>query len=304
MSLILEALKKSEANRRLGQAPDLGTPFTPARRGRSPLWALIVIVLALGAGAWWWFGRGTPAPLPAAPQPTVAATSAPSAAAAPAQHQQSLQQEDKRIFNAARRDSNAQTPAAAGKNEQIWVAAQRHDASGPMADRSRRNGSAQPTRTPKTADMRGVPQPHSQVAPPQPHLEVAGQPHPQAAPPQPHPEVAAPQPHPQVAPPQPHPEVAGQPHPQAAPSPVLTTSKLDVPSYYDLPFATRKALPQLRMSMHVYTADPKQRFVILDGARMVEGDATTDDVTLREIRPDGVVLEFQGQRFFFPRDGL
>ena len=85
---------------------------------------------------------------------------------------------------------------------------------------------------------------------------------------------------------------------------MLTTSKLDVPSYYDLPFATRKALPQLRMSMHVYTADPKQRFVILDGARMVEGDATTDDVTLREIRPDGVVLEFQGQRFFFPRDGL
>jgi general secretion pathway protein B len=56
--------------------------------------------------------------------------------------------------------------------------------------------------------------------------------------------------------------------------------------------------------MHVYAADPKQRFVILDGTRMVEGDATTDAVTLREIRPDGVVLEFQGQRFFFPRDGL
>jgi general secretion pathway protein B len=278
MSLILEALKKSEANRRLGQAPDLGTPFTPARRGRSPLWALIVIVLALGAGAWWWFGRGTPAPVPAARQPAVAATPAQSRTAVPAQGPASLQQEDKRIFNAARRDSNAQTPAAAGKNEQMWVAAQRHDASGPMADRARRNGSAQPTRTPKTADMRGVPQPH--------------------------PEAAAPQPHPEIAAPQPHPEVAGQPHPQAAPSPVLTASKLDVPSYYDLPFATRKALPQLRMSMHVYTADPKQRFVILDGARMVEGDATTDDVTLREIRPDGVVLEFQGQRFFFPRDGL
>jgi general secretion pathway protein B len=77
-----------------------------------------------------------------------------------------------------------------------------------------------------------------------------------------------------------------------------------VPAYYDLPFATRKALPQLSMSMHVYAADSKQRFVILDGARMVEGDTTTDRVTLREIRPDGVILEFQGQRFFFPRDGL
>ncbi len=79
--------------------------------------------------------------------------------------------------------------------------------------------------------------------------------------------------------------------------------RLDVPTYYDLPFATRKALPPLSMSMHVYTADPKQRFVILDGTRMAEGDSTPDNMSLREIRPDGVILEFQGQRFFFPRDG-
>ena len=57
------------------------------------------------------------------------------------------------------------------------------------------------------------------------------------------------------------------------------------------------------MSMHVYTADPKQRFIILDGTRMAEGDSMPDNVSLREIRPDGVILEFQGQRFFFPRDG-
>ncbi|MHB8678153.1 MAG: general secretion pathway protein GspB, partial [Rudaea sp.] len=96
-------------------------------------------------------------------------------------------------------------------------------------------------------------------------------------------------------PPQPHPETT-------APTPMVP--KLDVPTYYDLPFATRKALPQLTLSMHVYTADPKQRFVILDGTRMAEGDTTSDSITVREIRPDGVVLEFQGQRFFFPRDGL
>jgi general secretion pathway protein B len=151
--------------------------------------------------------------------------------------------------------------------------------------------------------MRGnTPQPHPE--PGQPHPEP-GQPHPEAG--QPHPEPGQPhpepgQPHPEPG--QPHPE-PGQPHPEAAGSQqVPGTPKLDVPAYYDLPFATRKALPQLSMSMHVYTADPKQRFVILDGARMVEGDTTTDRVTLREIRPDGVILEFQGQRFFLPRDGL
>jgi general secretion pathway protein B len=337
MSLILEALKKSEANRRLGQAPDLGTPFTPVQRGRSPLWATLVIVLSLGIGLWWWFGRGTPAPTPAAPEPSVAA--APGRTAAPAPNREALQKEDQRVFAAARRqESNAQAAATAGKDGQIWVAAQRHDATERMARRPARTTPpattaqtppaparvAAPARAPQPADMHGnTPQPHPEAGQPhpeagQPHPE-AGQPHPEAGQPhpeagQPHPEAGQPhpeagQPHPEAGQPhpeagQPHPE-AGQPHPDAAaPQPVPGTPKLDVPAYYDLPFATRKALPQLSMSMHVYAADPKQRFVILDGARMVEGDTTTDRVTLREIRPDGVILEFQGQRFFFPRDGL
>lgn len=295
MSLILEALKKSEANRRLGQAPDLGTPFTPVRRGRSPLWAMLVIVLSLGIGLWWWFGRGTPAPAPATPPPPIA--TAPGQVAAPAPNREALQLEDKRIFAAAhRQESNAQAAATPGEDQQIWVPAQRRAAEERMARRPARTTPpatsaqtppapahvAEPARAPQPADMRGnTPQPHPE----------AGQPHPEAR--QPHPEPG-----------QPHPE-AGQPHPEAAGSQqVPGTTKLDVPAYYDLPFATRKALPQLSMSMHVYAADPKQRFVILDGARMVEGDTTTDRVTLREIRPDGVILEFQGQRFFFPRDGL
>jgi general secretion pathway protein B len=143
MSLILEALKKSEANRRLGQAPDLGTPFTPARHGRNPVWALLVIVLALGAGLWWWFGRATPAPTPATAVSVVAAAPASDRVAAPAQSHEARQQEDKRIFDAARRrDSNAQAAATTGKNEQIWVAAQRHDATGRPAKRPARKGPA------------------------------------------------------------------------------------------------------------------------------------------------------------------
>ena len=74
--------------------------------------------------------------------------------------------------------------------------------------------------------------------------------------------------------------------------------------YSELPFSVRKALPELRLSMHVYASDPAQRFVILNDSRIGEGDKTTDDVFVREIRPDGVVLEFQSQRFFYPRDGL
>lgn len=278
MSLILEALKKSEANRRLGQAPDLGTPFTPARRERSPLWALIAIVLSLGFGLWWWFGRGGPASAPA--KPPVATTAAPTPAPIPArlrraeparpvparkpapiivdtgaagfgplppgapQRPEQTQQQDQRIFGAERR-------RGAGTSNPPAHVVTRSTPSTPAPVAA----PAQPARAPKTADMRGY------TPPP-------------------------------------------QPHPEAAPQPASAAPKLDIPTYYDLPFATRKSLPQISMSMHVYTADPKQRFVILDGTRMVEGDTTSDSVTLREIRPDGVVLEFQGQRFFFPRDGL
>lgn len=87
MSLILEALRKSEAERRRGAAPDVATelpPPAPARLARRPAWllpALAVPVVALAA--WWWLQRQdtphTPAtaasshaapvaePLPAAP---------------------------------------------------------------------------------------------------------------------------------------------------------------------------------------------------------------------------------------------
>jgi len=76
----------------------------------------------------------------------------------------------------------------------------------------------------------------------------------------------------------------------------------DLPMYYELPFNLRKDLPTLSISMHVFAAVPEQRFVMIDGERKAEGE-TFKELTLREIRPDGMVLEFRGQRFFYPRSG-
>jgi len=57
MSLILEALKKSEAERRLGHAPGLMTPMPATRRrprsGAIAMVALGIAVLVAGASAWW-----------------------------------------------------------------------------------------------------------------------------------------------------------------------------------------------------------------------------------------------------------
>ncbi|HRN60551.1 MAG TPA: hypothetical protein PLI44_10000, partial [Chiayiivirga sp.] len=76
MSLILEALKKSEAERRLGQAPDILTP-APRVAARRPAWiggfalGLGLALLTLGAAAWWFVGR-TPDAVPPAPAAAVA----------------------------------------------------------------------------------------------------------------------------------------------------------------------------------------------------------------------------------------
>jgi hypothetical protein len=76
-----------------------------------------------------------------------------------------------------------------------------------------------------------------------------------------------------------------------------------VQSISDLPYSMRRDLPDIPISMQVYSPDATRRFVVVDGTRKIEGDVIKDSVALREIRANGVVLEFHGQRFFVPRPG-
>lgn len=92
------------------------------------------------------------------------------------------------------------------------------------------------------------------------------------------------------------------PAPAARPDTAAAAARA-LPSVWDLPYATRKDLPDLTLTMHVYAGDPHERFVVIKGERHVEGDDLGDGLTLREIRPDGMVLEFKGTRFVYPRDG-
>ncbi|HET6603347.1 MAG TPA: general secretion pathway protein GspB [Xanthomonadaceae bacterium] len=97
MSLILEALKKSEAERRLGQAPGLLSPTPRISHRRPAPWILVSVAVVALAGVLasaWWLGRSgawapepathtDPAPAPA--QRTVATSPEPTPAAAPEQ---------------------------------------------------------------------------------------------------------------------------------------------------------------------------------------------------------------------------
>jgi general secretion pathway protein B len=67
----------------------------------------------------------------------------------------------------------------------------------------------------------------------------------------------------------------------------------------DLDPEQRKALPPLKLSMHMWNDDPTQRFVILDGNRLREGDRIGDAV-VTAITREGAVLDWEGRRLLVP----
>lgn len=74
-----------------------------------------------------------------------------------------------------------------------------------------------------------------------------------------------------------------------------------VPRLRALPTGVQSQIPPHRISVHVYSADPARRFVILNSRRMGEGDSSGDGLRLERIQPDGVVLSYGKHRFFSER---
>ena len=95
---------------------------------------------------------------------------------------------------------------------------------------------------------------------------------------------------PQAAPTGLTPPPAYSPPPKSAP-----VARDDTMSLSDLSADERKALPPLKLSMHLWNDDPSRRFVILDGNRLKEGDRAGDAV-ITAITTDGVVLDWNGRR--------
>ena len=273
MSLILEALKKSEQQRRLGEAPTLASPVVATRRRRSVLPVLAVLIV-LAAAAGWWLMRPAPAP-PAAP-PADAGTAAtkpaePTARATPKVDPAEARMKKREANLAALADADAKRRGAANPQNPGASAKPPAAGSGPpdLSKPAARAPLATATQTPG-------------MAPVKPEATPA----PDAAKPGEKPAVA-------TAPP---PTETATAKPAASGAPVL-------PSIWELPYSTRKDLPAIELSMHVYSSDPAQRFVVVKGDRHVEGDELGQDLYLREIRQDGLVLEFKGQRFVYPRGG-
>ena len=61
-------------------------------------------------------------------------------------------------------------------------------------------------------------------------------------------------------------------------------------------------LPELHLDIHVYSDEPKDRFVFINMSKLREGSQLAEGPVVVEITLDGVVLGHQGQFFILPRE--
>jgi general secretion pathway protein B len=112
----------------------------------------------------------------------------------------------------------------------------------------------------------------------------------------PEPTLPAPSTRPDTAVQAPPPAVQAAPA-ASAPPPMQQIDVATLPKVADM-VAAGMGLPVLQLSWHVYDAVPQSRYVLLNGARLREGEFTSDGVRVAAIVPTGVVVEWRGRQMF------
>lgn len=280
MSYILDALKKSERQRRMGEVPQIYSPVEspppdPARRN----WWIPVAVFAISANIavagwlWWQYGRGQPAP---AAGPSSVLATADSALAGPG----SMLAAPGSM--SATPGSTLPTPAsmpAAPPTIRATPAPAAGPAAGPLA--------AMVPRPPQAA-----PAPHRVAAPP-----------------------VAPGPGPVPSAPPARRPVPAQPNPDLDRVVVFDPADTDRrrPQQLDAPvdnLVTIEALPHqlglqmlaLTVNAHVWDEQADRRFVLIDMKRYSEGHALPQGPIIERITRDGLLMSYQGLHFKINRN--
>ncbi|MGC8518543.1 MAG: general secretion pathway protein GspB [Steroidobacteraceae bacterium] len=87
----------------------------------------------------------------------------------------------------------------------------------------------------------------------------------------------------------------------SAPASRAAQSSGSLPLYAQIAAEPGSTLPRLHLDLHVYNPRPRKRFVMINMQKLRQGDALADGVSVVQIRPDGVVLSYQGREFLLPR---
>ena len=311
MSLILEALKKSEAERRLGETPSLSTvPNWKPQSRASRAWWLLLPALAIAAAAAWSNrdlfanvqtaeedserpsrskpGGAAPVPKTAGGADWTALDTRTLAERAPAPPAQTARASQPMPPPMPPQSALAQSPPSQSMDDVdamkgISPENQRRIRSGelfvpsPSLLAERGPTTETPIITAESALPPSLPEPIAALESTMPSDAAVSGTQPQSLPP--------------------------ATTLVAAPPPVVDTVAGTTISIHDLTLAQRQGLPPLKMSMHVYHRDVARRFVIIDGQRLNEGGVIGNDTWAREIVPQGAIIEYKNIRFLLPRLG-
>jgi len=274
VSYILNALRKSEAERRLGQSPDLHTaPPAPVqgrfrRRPHVLIFALAPLLVVTALLAWW---LAEPLGLwPVADREPVAE---PPAEAVVTGLPGDLDEDVVASRTVAESDDEA--PA--------------DDAATAQTDDQRAQDQLPPIVSRRPAPQRAVDRPRAPVASERPverpegtQRMIDGLPTP-AQPPAEQRRAAVVQ-SPAPASPELQPEA-------------WTPERSEFMRQWELPLAIRRDLPALSLNIHVFSAEPRGRFVLINGERRIEGDDLGQGARLVEIRREGALVAFRDYHF-------
>jgi general secretion pathway protein B len=273
MSMLLEALRKSEEQRRLGATPTLQTPVDDAAAEDDSLqhW-LPLVLMAVSVIAIAWFGwqqyrppepavaGSFPERSPAQEQVTQAVPAAGPSSSAPVEAVESAGQPGPvsgergrtpvESFQAA--DDMADTPS----RSEAQAATSRVAAQQDQPDELQEALQAEAEPTDREALENGV----AEMEPP----ALAGSP-----------DAAS--------------RKQSQPH------------ELTPISYWELPQTVRDSLPEFRINVLVYADQPEDRFLLMGGQRLVESETVDGELVLEEIRREGAVFQYRKYRFLVKR---
>ncbi len=266
MSYILDALKKSDQERRRGTPPNLQTlhapDSSPPKGTRLRPWLLFAVVIVNTALlAWWlrpWQAGDAVAPL------QTAAIESPSPVSPPS--------------SAAEMD-RADPPGSAREAPASRLHIPSRGASSPQPDPSKLEAVKKPSEKQaeipsppakgKTAEKDG----RSELVQRTKDLELA-----------------------LTAPLQKKPEERDGDSLRSAPD-VRPVPVQKIPGIHDLPVALQREIPDMAFTMLVYSNKPEERMLNINGQMMREGQEVAPGLRLEEINQDGAVFSFRGTRF-------
>lgn len=327
MSLLLDALRKSERQRKLGQVPDIEVPSLRAETpsGRTFRWAMLLLVPLLALAGWWWLaGRDQQVDQAGVTADNVAAANGQSRSSADddqpvARVEQALagQTDSAQIRNTETSNtqtSNGESTAERSGQTRLSASVQQNQDDGFRVPQPRTGLPAGPgpqetasearrgslSRTLPTA-MDSAPQSAASLDELVRDDQLLRETDAEAATAQSSAiDDAASDSGDALAAGAAADDSPTDASTSAADSDDWRPARPEPISYYELPVAVRQELVDFRVTIRIYNEDPAQRFAVINQQRFFEGDEVGQGMRLVEIRRDGVVFEYEQYRFLLP----